>query len=267
MVESIELYRRFEQLVAEIFRAEKFEVQVSPIAGTFEVDLFLKSHTGRTAIVECKLYRTRQLSAGTLRRIVTQLEMYRRQYEADRAVLVTAARIPHASRVALTEENPRLVFFDLDALKFIVLSHPRLGSQLEEILREVFIVPAPLDGDEDRTVATTAILNAPIDEIPERPSEPLEITKGEQLCSDIREVKKGRLGARKFEATIEAALKYIFEADLTAWSSQKVTDAGLSRYDLIARVSSENDVWRMLRERFESQYVIFECKNYAEKVR
>jgi hypothetical protein len=52
-----------------------------------------------------------------------------------------------------------------------------------------------------------------------------------------------------------------------SWSSQKVTDAGMSRYDLISRVSSEDDVWRMIKERFHSQYVIFECKNYKDPIR
>jgi hypothetical protein len=130
----------------------------------------------------------------------------------------------------------------------------------------VFIVPGPLDGDEEKFFVSTSILNAPTDETPDRPSQPLEIAKGKELCEDVRRVKTGNSSAREFEKRIEAALKYIFETDLTAWSSQKVTDFGLSRYDLIARISSEHDVWRMLRESFQSQYVIFECKNYAEQV-
>jgi hypothetical protein len=40
----------------------------------------------------------------------------------------------------------------------------------------------------------------------------------------------------------------------------------LHRFDLIARVSSNNDFWRCLQDRFGGQYVVFEFKNHSEKI-
>jgi hypothetical protein len=273
MVKSGELYRRFEDFVAQLFRAEGFEVEIEVAAPNVKADfhvvadLLLRSKNNATTVVECKLFRTRQLSAGTLVRIAAQAEAYRRQFQTDRAALVTTAVIPRTSRDTFVEDNPRFVLFDLNALKVITLRHRHLSSQLEDILGEALIDPAQLDDDEDMEPASTEMLNSPVTDISEKPLQPLEHARGRQLCANLLQVRSGRKGAREFEQRVEDALRYVFKADLTAWSSQKVTDSGLSRYDLIARVSSKHDMWRMLRERFQSQYVIFECKNYTEKIK
>lgn len=269
MVDSIELYRRFERLVAALFRAENFRVDTSPLkTGFYEGDMLVTSTTTeRTAVVECKLYRTRQLSTGTLLNIVGQLERYRLLYNVDRGVLATSARIPRASHIALTKENQRIVVFDYNTLKFIAAKHPRLEVQLEKIFREAFIAPEQRELDEAPPFASTDVLHVPPDDVSEQPPRPIGVARGAELCSAVRATQTGKTGAREFERKVEEALKYIFETDLTAWSTQKVTDSGLSRYDLIARVSSEDDVWLMLKERFQSQYVIFECKNYGNKIK
>jgi hypothetical protein len=266
MVESTDLYRRFEQLIAELFQAEGFKVLTETQYANIRVDLFLISKTQKTAAVECKLFRTRQMGAKLLFQIMNQTEMNRRILKADRGVLVTGSRIPRYTRDGLAKEYPSIVVFDLDALRFIAAKYPKLTSQLEELVQEASISPEP-DTEDRGEVYTTAVLDGPVREAPLVLERPRETAKGAQLCADIRNVKTGKSGARAFELTIEAALKYIFDTDLTAWSSQKVTDSGLSRYDLIARVSSEDDVWRMLRERFQSQYIIFECKNYTDKIK
>src|SRR5207237_324460 len=90
--------------------------------------------------------------------------------------------------------------------------------------------------------------------------------KGSDLCRDIRSIKVGRPYAKKFEEKVTAALQYIFEKDLVAWYPQKVTDTKISIYDVIARVASEHDFWNTIVHQFRSRYIIFEFKNYKEKI-
>jgi hypothetical protein len=63
------------------------------------------------------------------------------------------------------------------------------------------------------------------------------------------------------------ALRYIFEKDLTAWSPQKSSDTRLSFYDLVARVASEHDFWNTIVNQFRSRYIVFEFKNYVDKIK
>ena len=63
------------------------------------------------------------------------------------------------------------------------------------------------------------------------------------------------------------ALKEIFEQDLTAWTEQSASDTRMSVNDLVARVSSQHDFWQLLRDRFGSQYIVFEFKNYKAQIK
>lgn len=268
MVEKSEdLYHRFENLIAQLFRLEGFGVEEENLGFASRLDLFLRSRTGKTAAVEVKLYRTRTLSISTLRRIAAQLEYERRRMNADHSVLVTSARIWRTQRDTLRAESPGLVFFDFDALTFLTGKYPQLASEFETLVRETLISDEPLEVLDERLDISTDVLNE--EPNPDRPEllPAAQIRKGVGYCARMREVEPGRGGARDFEIRVTDAIKYIFANDLTAWSEQQITDHGMSRYDLIARVVSKNDVWKMLREQFRCQYVIFECKNYTDGIR
>jgi Holliday junction resolvase-like predicted endonuclease len=273
MERSSRRYLEFEKLVADIFRAEGFDVaenyRLQYGNTTYEVDLLLTSKTQATAVVEVKLFRTLSLPTDTLFQVATRIEHMRQRLRRDRAVFVTSARIPLALQRALVWDSPLLAIYDHDTLKALAAKYPDLALRLEELLRETLIRSDTASTLPNEESASTEILTAPsgTDTTAELPVAEEEIAKGEQLCKEIHIVKSGRKESRRFEATVEAALRYIFSTDLVSWSSQKVTDTGISRYDLIARVSSEDDVWRMIKERFHSQYVIFECKNYVDPIR
>ena len=60
----------------------------------------------------------------------------------------------------------------------------------------------------------------------------------------------------------------LFAEDLTLWREQARSDAGLFRFDLICKIRRESnkDFWEMAERYFNSKYVIFEFKNYSDKV-
>jgi hypothetical protein len=269
-MKAMDRFRAFESLVANIFRAEGFGVAENVVLrrgpDRYEADLVLTSKTEATAVVEVKLFRTLSLPTDALLKAALQVEYLRRGLQRDRAVIVTSSRIPIPTQRALISDNPRLTIYDYDSLRDLAAKHPELARRLEELLRETLIRPdiLPATSLEPSTeILTTHADNISVATIvDEGPT-----ASGALLCQKLVEVKSGREHARKFERAIEAALKYIFTTDLVSWSSQEITDTGMSRYDLIARVASEDDVWRMIKERFHSQYVIFECKNYKDPIR
>jgi Holliday junction resolvase-like predicted endonuclease len=104
MERSSKRYLEFEKLVADIFRAEGFDVAENyrlKYGNTiYEVDLLLTSKTQATAVVEVKLFRTLFLPTGTLFQAAARIEHMRQRLQRDRAVFVTSARILRSSSLA-----------------------------------------------------------------------------------------------------------------------------------------------------------------------
>jgi len=82
----------------------------------------------------------------------------------------------------------------------------------------------------------------------------------------LREIPPGRAHASAFEDQCIEALKYLFERDLIGWREQDETDDGLHRRDLVCRILANGDVWKLMLSDLKSRYVVFEFKNYHEKI-
>jgi hypothetical protein len=90
--------------------------------------------------------------------------------------------------------------------------------------------------------------------------------KGRELAESIASIPAGKEGWYSFEKKCLEILKYLFSDDLSLWDTQKRTDEGLDRFDLLCRISSADDFWRTLIDSFRSRFVVFEYKNYAEPI-
>lgn len=66
---------------------------------------------------------------------------------------------------------------------------------------------------------------------------------------------------------LKEIIKYLFDENLNGWNKQLRTDDELNRYDLVCRVKRGNEFWEFLINEFHSRYVVFEFKNYCNKVK
>jgi hypothetical protein len=95
---------------------------------------------------------------------------------------------------------------------------------------------------------------------------PAEDTRGTQLCKELRSTKMGKIGWSKYENVCIDILKYLFEEDLEGWKKQSATDDGLNRFDLACRIASEKFFWKFIVQNLNSMYILFEFKNYRNKI-
>ena len=60
----------------------------------------------------------------------------------------------------------------------------------------------------------------------------------------------------------------LFSDDLALWREQQKSNKDLYRFDLLCRIKDGNQktFWSILERYFNSKYVIFEFKNYSEKI-
>lgn len=253
-IKTYMLAREFEQLVRRIYEANGYSLLSSEEqAHDGRFDLLLRSPAGQTVVVETKVSRSRIVPRADIVKMLDQVASAREWIKADRALLVIAGSVGIPFR-----DTGETEIVDLKELGELAAQHPRLAAELDSLVRE--LAPMPV-GDFD--VYTYRFFgDAYMGKLPTEPTP----SKGKQLEAALKAVPSGKKGAREFEEKCFEALRYIFHNDFSNWSKQKVSDGGISRYDVIARISSEHDFWKSIVVYFRSWYVVFEFKNYSQRI-
>ena len=266
MERTPQLYQRFEQLIGDLYAAEGYiwlhTERRTPDLG---FDLLLRSPEGEKVAVEIKLYRTAVINRGRVSEMLMQAAGVKAISKVDRMILVIGSKlsIPFS-------DTGGVEVVDLPKIMELASRHPQLLASFEALFREV----SPRVSSEDYLrghIVGDAVTAFPDNLVLLSPEEHRQIGQhreghGKALISAIYAVPIGKKGARQFEIKVLEALRYVFNDDLSGWAEQKVTRNGLSRYDVIARISSEHDFWRNIIAFFRSWYVVFEFKNHVKPV-
>lgn len=89
--------------------------------------------------------------------------------------------------------------------------------------------------------------------------------EGRRLCTAIQNVPDST-NSKAYELAIEAALRYVFQGQLSGWRRQNI-QTDLMRPDLIAKIHYDADsFWQELVRDFSTRFVCFDAKNYAKPV-
>jgi len=89
--------------------------------------------------------------------------------------------------------------------------------------------------------------------------------RGTEFCMDLKLIECGKEW-REYEAKCDEILRFLFADDLSIWYLKPTTDDGLSRYDLIYRITSNHDFWKSLVSSFNTRFIFFEFKNYCDGI-
>ncbi|MCB1098925.1 MAG: restriction endonuclease [Verrucomicrobiae bacterium] len=254
MSETIRAAFEFEDLVADLLKANGFEIVRQPTTGAdqgFDLTAFL---AGVSWAVELKFYRTRRAQISLIRAAAARLSrLIQNDRVRLRGMLVVSSDLLPEHRLQLEQEYG-IVFVDRTDLYAWCGNAPQLLDRLSALLDE----ETPSD-DRSRGRA--------VSELPDTDTEPVsqpEVdTTGTDLCTELKALKKGKIAWKNYEALCDRILRYLFPADLHGWHTQKRTDDGLNRFDYICRIKQSTEFWRFLTEDLDSRYVLFEFKNYA----
>lgn len=216
-----------------------------------------KSH--ETVAFEIKYTRNSFFPLSSLKVSATRLVKAAQEIGVSRAVLIVAANVKpevqqlieseHGIQVINIEGLLSLASADLDLLGHLVklceidLTDKELNKKLSQIIHPEVLKPA----SKSQLVSENERL-------------------GRELISKLRDIPLGRDGCYAFEDTASEILKYLFDGDLTGWHQQESTADELHRYDLICRVLEKSVVWKFISTNLDSRYVLFEFKNYKEKI-
>lgn len=257
-----EKFLEFEDLMSELFikmlgnDSIKRNVKKEFKDRQFEIDILIgenRSSKSQLTVVEVKYYRAfSEPSVSVLKRAVNLLRQNMLAVGASKGILI-APFDWYKYRLKLDLDldlyldlDPNIELWNLQYILEMANPYPELLEKIK-IFLELENVPSDVQ-------ALHLIQNA--------------IPRGEELVRELGKIQPGRNDAPKFEVWCIEALKYLFKDYLIGWHDQSKTIDGLHRRDLVCRVISGNrtEVWELISNTLRSRYVIFEFKNYTDKI-
>jgi hypothetical protein len=91
--------------------------------------------------------------------------------------------------------------------------------------------------------------------------------EGRELIRRLEQhLAQNTLTANEYEQLCQQVFTYVFDPYLYDFRRQVGTSDGANRYDFICRINSGNEFWDTLKRDFKTRAVLFECKNYNDKI-
>ena len=261
MIERQRMAAEFEDFAKSFFEIVDIKILETPRLARY--DFALETVTGTRAVVEVKLYQSMEVSVNIIQSLVDQSNTARQQTGFEKAIVFTNSKVRKEVRAQLYNAE-HIVFYDYDVIWLFLQGHAVLSKKFDEILDKNLRfrsdpIPAP---------SAQAFPEIGQPKVTKREATAPSSTPGKTLCDELKAIPAGR-GAKavNFESKCIGILKYLFDGDLIGWNPQKNSSSKIHRYDLIARVASNNDFWQSLVSDYRGRYIIFEFKNYGAKIK
>lgn len=240
---SLHDYSLFEECVANIFCLCGYSVERNVLTEKAKEDIdIVASKEGITFYVEVKYVPVNDRVAMQINR--------KAELCGATPVLVTAYPINDTIRLRHTERYPNLVLLDIANLLFAVEDNTQLRNQL------ISVLPYSVESIEPKQgfLQSDTIMHSD--------------NYTESLIGEMRLCMPGKTMANRFEEVCKLLLENIFSEDLALWKAQQKSNKDLYRFDLLCRIKDGNQktFWSILEKFFNSKYIVFEFKNYTDKV-
>lgn len=84
----------------------------------------------------------------------------------------------------------------------------------------------------------------------------------------LLKIQAGNNQFREYESICTEILKYVLGEYLTLWEEQETSNDGLYRFDLCCKIKNgaNQDFFDTIKNYFNTKYIVFEFKNYANKI-
>ncbi|WP_415881288.1 restriction endonuclease [Neptuniibacter sp. QD34_54] len=249
-----------EDLCREILAVNGWQVESSDSFSDTGIDIIATDPTRNDRIAfEVKYTRNPMYPTSALRISSERLIESANAEGIDKAVLIVAADIKPEIKERV-ENQYKIQILNLDDLLSLASIDLELLGRLVK-LREIDLSERNLDSNIKSIIQPT-IIKSSSDTSSSHENEKIGIN----FIDVLKAIPLGKEGCYKFEDTVSEILQYLFDGDLTGWHQQKRTTDDLHRYDLICRVIDNSTVWKFISLNLDSRYVLFEFKNYKDKI-
>lgn len=246
-------------------------VQVDDIEKNQRWDLILQKGNQKL-LVECKSYKSQVVSPFAANELLKTIVMKRIKQNTspdEIILLIVLSSIPSFQKDEIFKRY-RMIIWDIENLVYYSKNNPALLKQLSQITY------FPIDHIEGSSSVESESINLVFIPLLDKHLEDAEkqSNKTDLLIKRLANCTAGRENSREYENICEDIIRHLFEANyFNRLTSQHKTADEHFRMDLIGalKIAQNNDesmhpLWKMLVQHYNSHFVIFEFKNYTDKI-
>lgn len=205
--------------------------------------------------VSVKFYRSLRVERAILRNAAVQINRYKLSH-GMKSLFVASAILDEADQRLLQNIGIEEIW-DLFRVAEKAAADSALANALLRLLRDA---ESPFANYKSLWPTETA---------PGEPSIPPEAkANGEEILAQLNGTEAGGPDAHKFEQLCCQAIQYLFGEHLGRLHPQNRVEHGFQYMDLLARLTPKETgaFWRSLADDFRCRYIVFEFKNYSDKI-
>lgn len=249
-----------EDLCKDVLNANKWNVENQDPMFDVGIDIIAQEPNAQSKVVFAIKYTRNSLYPISALKISSErLVESARFMKVEKAVLIVAANIKPEIQKRVEDEY-KIQIINLDGLLSLASVDLELLGRLVKLC-EVDLSERKLHLDLSNILHPETINFASKSNAPSKNE-----VQGTEFKDKLKAIPYGRDGCYDYEDTISEILKYLFDGDLKGWHQQERTTDDLHRYDLICRVVDKSTVWKFISSNLDSRYVLFEFKNYIDKI-
>ncbi len=233
-------------------------------------DLILQKDK-QIVLVEYKYYKSQVVSISVANELLKTIVMKKNKHvysQDDIILLIVLSNIPNFQKDDIYKRY-RIIVWDIENLVFYSKNNPGLLKQLSQITY------FPIEQIEGRPSVETGMARLLFSAENEHLKEVKEETdKATLLIRKLSNCTAGRENSKEYEEICEEIIRHLFEANyFNRLTRQHKTNDEHFRMDLIGslKINQINDqsvhpLWQMILQHYNSHFVVFEFKNYANKI-
>ncbi len=260
---------QFECFVEKILKELKFvdiekEVAIKTNIRVMRAD-FIVDNNGKKIIIETKSYRSKFIQSDILKQAVEQIEYYKKIWEKvneqkAKAVLIISSQVPDKIKEIYYKDRG-IIIIDIANLLYLLQENDELMKELIKIVQydAYNIMPKPLVNLEILKIQSK-----------ERLSESLEteIERATDLIKKLGKLEYGRKQEvdKEYEKLCIKIIKFLFRPEFTRMLEQSSTEDRMFKMDLVCGLKGTSAFWNILIHHYNTRFVVFEFKNYEDKI-
>lgn len=215
---------------------------------------FLFHVENETLLVECKSYRNRQIPIQTLELAVAQMQQYIDSDKRFRGLLIVFCEVSESFKESVFKKC-NITLWDISNLLFYSKDNSELLNALMQLTYFPIsgIKPFPSCGWHPDIVIIKNIEDNPKEDIC-------------NLKFRLNHCKAGKKNFQEYEEVCTDIIQYLFGKEFTITSNQHKTGDELFRMDLLCSLKGTSAFWELLINHYNSRFIVFEFKNYAQSL-